>query len=897
MAAEAAISSAVELLGNLLIQKVKLLRGVEGKVRLLKDELESMQSFLIDANRKQAKDEGVRDWIRKIREIAFDAEDTIEMFVIKAECLGRRGHFERFISFPKRMHDLDQIGDEIDSIRDRLEAVDKIRERYGIQIVKEADKEKDKETSQAESRRRLCHWQKDEHLVSIKDAVEEVMREAILNEEKRGLSVAVIQGMGGIGKSTLAREIYYHPDVVGGPFDRRGWVVVSSEFTPHETIKQIIFQLSRSDEEKEKKEKEEEKKKNKVAEEIQILEQSTKDEHYILQKLQEMLYKQLEGSTYFIVMDDVWEQDHWKCFNGAFPNQQDKTSRLILTTRNKIIAKHDQYVFKMKFLDPEKSWELFLKKTFINHTYGTCPEELESIGKQILEKCDGLPLAISVAGGLLMDVQDRRRWQEVLDQIDTNIPKNNVPNILGLSYQNLCSPLKLCFLCLAFFKEDATIPSNELLSIWHALGLIQENGSRSIDDIGRGYLDELINRNMVQIKDLTLDGRVKNCHLHDLLREVCLVKAKEEMGFHIIERGEEVATIAPVSSSWKPRHRIVYGRNLDTLLMEHTRHLRSLFIVNSVSDGFSDVCVKTPFRFWKSFQLLEILYLEGVGWRSFPHSFRSLIRLRYLRIQSDSESESAERIRIPGWFGHLKRLEILDARSENLELPEATLEMDRLRYFSAARVHGLASIFSWKHVETLKYISVDDLLRCSTTSLSTCPVRELGLFLDREREGDVLKRARESMEEMMNLVKLELKWDLSLWIEPAMIPHLAGLTKLKLRGRMRRCPDPGVFPPNLTYLTLVHTFLEEDPMAELGKLQKLEYLKLSGYACLVERLRVLRGGFLGLKGLSIKDTYLLKRIDVEEGGMPQLKLLRIQQCPDLKTTNLPQRILASLSSV
>ncbi|KAG6388171.1 hypothetical protein SASPL_153370 [Salvia splendens] len=82
--------------------------------------------------------------------------------------------------------------------------------------------------------------------------------------------------MGGIGKSTLAREILNHPDVIGGPFDRRGWVVVWSEFTPQETIKQIIFQLSRSDEEKE---------------EIQILEQSTKDEHYLLQKLQETLYR------------------------------------------------------------------------------------------------------------------------------------------------------------------------------------------------------------------------------------------------------------------------------------------------------------------------------------------------------------------------------------------------------------------------------------------------------------------------------------------------------------------------------------------------------------------------------------------------------------------------------
>ncbi|KAL1552111.1 disease susceptibility protein LOV1-like [Salvia divinorum] len=191
-------------------------------------------------------------------------------------------------------------------------------------------------------------------------------------------------------------------------------------------------------------------------------------------------------------MDDVWEQQHWDYFNTAFPNQQDKSSRLILTTRNKIIAKHDQYVHKMKLLDPEKSWELFLKKAFINNTNDTCPEELESIGRQILEKCDGLPLAISVAGGLLVDTQDEIGWQQVLNQINSysNIPENNVPNILDileLGYQNMSPQLKSCFLCLAFFKEDFTIRSNELASIWHAQGLIHEKGSRSIEDIGRGY--------------------------------------------------------------------------------------------------------------------------------------------------------------------------------------------------------------------------------------------------------------------------------------------------------------------------------------------------------------------------------------------------------------------------
>ncbi|XP_047967231.1 probable disease resistance protein At1g58602 [Salvia hispanica] len=864
------LASVVELLGEVLVHKINFLRTVRGKVELLKDELERIQCYLKDANQKQADSEGVRNWISQLREVALDSRDVVEMFILKIESKSRLG---KYSTFPKHMHYVNKVGKEIDAIQERLQAIHKNRENYGLRDLE--DESESVSGSRVESWRRMPVWQKDEHFVGVADDMHKLLQESI-NEEREGLSIAVIEGMGGIGKSTLARKIY---NDVSGRFDCRCWAVVSSGFDPRETVKQLIMQLPRS---------------QRLRDEIRKIEKSTKDARYLLEKLQEMLYEQLKGKTYFIVLDDIWEIEHWESLRYAFPDKPDKPSRLLITTRNKTIANYGDYALEMKVLGHDESWELFVKKAFIHAKPPQCPEELEPIGREIVEKCNGLPLAITVVGGLLVEPHTKRKWEEVLKQVNSHHKRSEsrISTILELSYQNLSPLLKSCFLRLACFKEDADISVKRLIHIWIGHGLIHHEGGRTLDEIARGYLDELINRNMVQIKDLTLDGRVRNCHLHDLFREVCLEKAKDELGFEIIEKGkgkgkqeeEEAKT-----RMTKPRHRVLYGQNLDTVSRDHTHHLRSLFVINSHSDGFSDVCVNTPFRFWKSFQLLEILYLEGVGWRDFPHSFRSLIGLRYLRIQSGT----AEMVQIPGWFGHLEKLEILDAGSENLELPHTTPVMERLRYFSAAHIHGLTTMGSLKHVETLRYISVDDLLQCK--SPSTCPVRELGLFLDQEREGNVLKRARVKMEEMTNLVKLELMWDLSLSIEPAMIPHLSGLTKLKLRGRMRWCPDPGVFPPNLTDLTLVETFLEEDPMTELGKLQKLEYLKLSGYACLGERMRVLRGGFLGLKGLSIKGMYFLKGIDVEEGGMPQLKLLRIQNCPDLMTTNLPQRILASLS--
>lgn len=223
MAAEAAISTVVELLADLLIKKVKSLQGVEGKVESLKEELEWMQSFLNEANKKQGQDEGVRNWIKKVREVAQDAEDMVEMFIVTVDNEKKRGLLRRCTGFAKRMHRLDRIGDEIDSIRARLDAIDKSRDRYGIKEAATAV-DSTRGRSGVELRRWLAPWQKDEHLVGIEDDVKKLLREAILDEEKRGLSVAVVEGMGGIGKSTLAREIYNHSGVVADDrFECRGF--------------------------------------------------------------------------------------------------------------------------------------------------------------------------------------------------------------------------------------------------------------------------------------------------------------------------------------------------------------------------------------------------------------------------------------------------------------------------------------------------------------------------------------------------------------------------------------------------------------------------------------------------------------------------------------------------
>ncbi|XP_057802237.1 disease resistance protein RPH8A-like [Salvia miltiorrhiza] len=896
MAAEAAISSAVELLGNLLIQKVKFLRGVKRNVELLRDELKRMQSFLKDANKKQFEDERVRNWISEMREVAEDAEDTVEMFLLNVENSKSKGLLKRCTRFAKRMYQLNRIGDEIESIRARLDAIDKSRERYGIKSLEEAADSTRR--SQVELRRQLAHWEKDEHLVGMEDDVKKLLRESIM-DEKKGHSVAVIQGMGGIGKSTLAREIYNHPDVVAGRFECRGWVVVSSEFTPQETIKQLILELPGSDGKK-----------------LRELEETTKDETYLIRKLQEMLHQQLQGKNYLIVLDDVWEQQHWQNLKSAFPIEQDKTSRLLITTRNKITAKDDQYVHKMELLTPEQSWELLLKKAFID---GKCAEELRSVGEQILEKCDGLPLAISVVGGLLVETQTKSGWQQVLNQINSYLdkPESNVPRILELSYQNLTPQLKSCFLCLAFFKEDSIIPAKRVIDIWAGMSLIKQEGKATIDEIGRGYLNELINRSMVQnieqegkatideigrgfLNELINrsmvqnnagfinDDRVNHCRLHDLLREVCLSKAGGEMGVKIVKGEDGVSS----GSSCRTRHRVVDDKNLEIFSSDQNKHIRSLFILNVSREGID---VRTPSNYWKSFQLLKILDLDGFGFPTLPESLRFLVGLKCLRIRRDQSLFGYFVLTLPSWFDHLKKLEVLDVETEVVLFPDEALKLERLRHFHAYLVDGKPmSIDNWKNIETLKRIRLKDWLEISSTLMASCQVRELGIYINEIKENCNFSAGKASLEKMTNLVELHLTIDHSLSVKK-IIPNLDSLTRLILDGGMLTCPAASVFPPNLSHLVLAN--LDDDPMEELGKLPKLQYLTLSNpikpyIGC---RMKVLHDGFPCLKSLSLRRQGFLTRIDIEAGGMPCLKQLQIIDCPYLKTENLPKHIIISVA--
>ncbi|KAL0303009.1 UNVERIFIED_CONTAM: Disease resistance protein RPP13 [Sesamum radiatum] len=136
--------------------------------------------------------------------------------------------------------------------------------------------------------------------------------------------------------------------------------------------------------------------------------------------------------------------------------------------------------------------------------------------------------------------------------------------------------LKSCFLCLGFFKEDSIIRVSKLVNLWIAQGLILQEGMEgqekiTMEEIATSYLDELINRNMVQVKKMSTSEKVKMCYVHDLLHELSIKKAKEEISFEILREGNS-------QSSDKALHRAVYYSAERSVFGNSNMRLRTLFI-------------------------------------------------------------------------------------------------------------------------------------------------------------------------------------------------------------------------------------------------------------------------------------------------------------------------------
>ncbi|OVA18803.1 Disease resistance protein [Macleaya cordata] len=879
--AEAAVTFFLERLTNLITEEANLLLGVDEQVRLLRSELKWMSLFIRDADVKRRSDPRVQLWVSELREITFHAEDVIDEFILKIDQhrpqTRNLGGFLRFLKncmgFTRQSSLLHELGNQIKVINTVTEKISANQSRYCLDSIQaSAD---GSESSYSSNQVKRVPIAEESDMVGIEDGTEQV--KLLLMEggaDKQRRIVVSIVGMGGLGKTTLAKKVYNSLDVKKH-FDCFAWVYVSQEYRRKELLKGIfkcLIEISK-------------KKLEKMDEE----------------ELSKLLHEFLKSNKmkYLIVLDDVWNVRALEDLQSVLPDETNG-SRILLTTRNKEVALHldNFYIHELRFLNEEESRRLFLKKIFPlegGENSSTqdlkCPPDLEDLIKEMVEKCHGLPLAIVVLGGLLSSkAKTKIAWSKVNASVSWQLThgagSNSCLGILALSYYDLPYYLKPCFLYMGLFPEDYEISASKLYQYWIAEGLVQRRGKETMEEVAEDYLEELIHRSMVQVRRWRYDGRVRTCLIHDLLRDLSIAESKNDQFFQVY------GSIDDYSEPNNVRRLTIHGGEDDQYNEEeflaqirYTRRVRSLLCFS--------IEVKDK-QFWKSlcggFKLLRVLDLVQVeDIHTLPNEIGELIHLKYLCLQVNGRNQ-----KLPISFSKLVKLQTLNLKWCSFKyMPSQIWNLHQLRYLHLFNLEPLPMNNGCWNVRSTSHFRIDNLTNLHTLHIRLGDwINGFGLGKLRMLKKLVLRGSLEFYMEAISdsIAKLNAIRSLELY-ECEVVPplsqfsHHTFLNKLYLDGRLSLKKSPNttefVFPPNLHKLSLGNSHIEEDPMEILAKLQNLRILILWSDSYLGKKMVCSNGGFPRLEVLEFSCLENLEEWKLEEGAMTSLTHLKIYKCESM----------------
>ncbi|KAF8017625.1 hypothetical protein BT93_H2731 [Corymbia citriodora subsp. variegata] len=800
-----------------------------------------MKAFLASAESSQQDDPELKVWVKRVIEIAYETEDILDEFTLKL--VRDHGHgfmryFRKIKSSIQNLKARHRISSEIADIKSRVSSIGEGHRRYHFKsyCTEQSASASTGGTSWHDLREDAFLVEEGE-LVGIDEPREEIIKWLVDGEP--GLEIVSILGMGGSGKTTLAGRVYDNQQVKAY-FQSRAWINVSESYKIEDILRDMIVQLHREIQQP-------------VPQGIEIMRSTS---------LKQVVKEFLQQKRYVIVLDDVWDKEALEGIKNAMPNSS-SCSRILITTRIANIAtflSNESKVYPCKPLSSKDSWSLFCKKAFQGKP---CPPhlELESLSEQILKKCEGLSLAVLTIGGLLF-AKDVQEWEIISRSLAAELESHDM----------------ICFMYLGVFPEDHVIECMRLIRLWIAEGFVEEREGMTREEVAQRYLKELINRSLVQIAETTLDGRIKSCRVHDLMRESILSKLRD---INFVSFASEQKVKLP-EIVW--RLSVQYTCN-NALKQHNLPSLRSLLIFELATSSSSDE------QFVPSgSKLLRVLDLRSSSIFNFPRQILVMYHLKYLSLRGTNV-----RI-IPRSIGKLQNLETLDLKQTLVsELP---VEITKLRKLQHLLVYSYAKITNDIPFSLLKGCSTPEGIGApSSLQKLSCvnagghrgknTIQELGELSNLRRLGvanlkkDDVKELCDSLEKMANLRSLDVTAesdceviDLDFLSSPPLL-----LRTLNILGCLKKLPHWLPLLNNLARVGLVWTRLKQSSLIALQNLPNLVELNLS-HAFEGETL-VFGEGFPKLKELLLANMENLRFVLMNGQAMPCLRSLIIHGCRHL----------------
>ncbi|XP_057742780.1 putative disease resistance RPP13-like protein 1 [Arachis stenosperma] len=700
---------------------INMMRGKKVDQKLLqklKTILNVVEAVLNDAEKKQITDSAVKRWLEDLQDAVYDADDLLDEVATKAATQkDPPGNFlSRFLNLQDR-----EMVTRIEDIIARLEDIAKHKDILRLEkIVAKNMSGRIESTSLV---------QKSDVFVGRDQDREDIVKLLLDDTNDGELSVIPIWGMGGIGKTTLAKLVF-HDDKVQQKFNVRAWVCVGEEFDVLKVTKTVIEEIT-----------------------------SSPCDMNSLNSAQQHLRSKLTGMKFLVVLDDFWSNNYTAWANFLIPFRcGSEGSKILVTTRSEKIANmvkgfHYQ-AYNLSALNDEDCWVVFANHAFLSG------ERLafEKVAREIVKKCKGLPLAAQALGSLLRSKDNEKDWNNVLNSEIWEFSEEEIEIIpaLRISYYHLPSHLKRCFVYCSLYPKDYEFDRDELVLLWMAEGLLQQpRGGSTLEEVGHEYFSDLASRSFFQPSHNAYETSFV---MHDLVHDLATFYGEK---FYF--RTFEVKNV--LKHDIKTRHLSYVLRNKDSVskileVCDSLKHARTLLQVNlNTYHRFSEGIV-VPCDLLEQLKCLRVLSFKFCSddENLLHRSIGELIHLRYLDLSYTSIVTLPESLsclynlqtlklrncrklkKLPSKMQNLVNLRHLDVFETGLEeMPKKMSELKDL--------HFLSCYIAGKHEEN----GIGELGELVHLHGSFCLTK-----LENVKNSGEASNAR--MDEKIHLNALELRW-------------------------------------------------------------------------------------------------------------------------------------------
>lgn len=607
--------------------KISVLSDVQSSVKQLESEFIVMQAFISQVSINASRNTTYDAWVDEVKKVAHNAENVIDEYsYLIGQTTAEDNLLKKWLVPSKTINAWCNIATQFKEIEAHLQKLTSIKDRYGISICSP-------KSQPNHHALQFTYLDTEDNIVGNKEESAWLMQQLIHENEAR--TVISICGMGGLGKTTLARGIYKKNEIQQ-KIDCVAWISVSQSYKIEDLLRRILKQLLQ--------------KKENMPDQFDTMNKDI---------LGNTLISYLQDKKYLIVLDDIWGRDAWASLDHALVRNK-KGSRIIITTRIEDVASiaNDEHCIRLKILRQKEAWVLFSTKAFLRQG-NQCPENLVYWAEKIVEKCQGLPLAIVAIGSLLahknIDEQECKSFYAQLNwQLINNPELNFVANILSLSLDNLPGYLRNCFNYCSLFPEDYAIKRNQIIRLWIAEGFVKERvPDITIEEVAEEYLTELSRRSLLQVVGRNAYGRPKKFQMHDLVREITVTKCRNEK-FSVLMDDPQATELSGEA------RRISLLKSGDTI--EASVGAKTVRTLISFDKEVAPASLENALA---NFKLLRVLSLRFANFEKLPNVVSILFNLYYLDLSFTKVK------RVPKSICKLRKLQTLDLWfSGVLKLPQ-----------------------------------------------------------------------------------------------------------------------------------------------------------------------------------------------------------------------------------